>query len=93
MITSYFYHLIAIIHASSPLGGKDGHYTSMLIELFLPGFGGAWWVVHKVTSQSLCSTQGQVQTKGLVSLSIAMVKTLEQVSGGAECGWTERDQL
>lgn len=44
-------------------------------------------------AQSLCSTHGQVQTKGLVSLSVAMVKILERVSGDMGSGWTGRDQL
>lgn len=44
-------------------------------------------------AQSLCSTHGQVQTKGLVSLSVAMVKILEWVSGDVGSGWTGRDQL
>lgn len=45
-------------------------------------------------TRSLCSTHGQVQTKGPVSLSVTMVKILEWVSGhvgGAGQGETNCD--
>lgn len=44
-------------------------------------------------AQSLCSIHGQVQTEGLVSLCISMVKILEWVSGDLGWAWTGRDRL
>ena len=53
-----------------------------------------WWcLVDGVRrgAQSLCSTHGQVQTEGLVSLCI--VKILAWVSGDLGWGWTGKDRL